>query len=252
MKEVKTTCDYIFAPFAYKDRLSWYDRNMSANFSRQYVEIVVLTLTFIEGILNLKFDMEVEFTTTVIGMLVFLFLAYVCYSVNSFFNRYSEFQRERFVMIHDYIYGIKIENGFIKLQYIDRNNYIHQVDLPVKEYSVDVKKMKKMAGKLSRNESIYALFIHRVADRIDVLDDKFTLNKQNLFGDVYGRLRNEVSEFYPQENKNAKLRELARKIGAGKIEKQSPFYFQISARNWNERMFKDIQQVWREARKLES
>lgn len=71
MKEVKTTCDYIFAPFAYKDRLTWYDRNMSANFSRQYVEIVVFTLTFIEGILKLKFDMEVEFTTTVIGILVF-------------------------------------------------------------------------------------------------------------------------------------------------------------------------------------
>lgn len=59
MKDIKTTCGYIFAPFAYKDRLSWYDRNMSANFSRQYAEIVVLTLTFIEGILNLKFDMEV-------------------------------------------------------------------------------------------------------------------------------------------------------------------------------------------------
>lgn len=132
-KEIKTTCDYTFAPFMYKDRLSWYDRNMSVDFSRQYTEIVVLTLTFIEGILNLKFDMEVEFTTTVIGILVFVFWAYVCYSVNSFFNRYSEFQRERFVMIHDYIYGIKIENGFIKLQYSDSNDYTHQVDLPVKE-----------------------------------------------------------------------------------------------------------------------
>lgn len=55
------------------------------------------------------------------------------YCVNSFFYRYSEFQRERFDMIHDYIYGIKIEDGFIKLQYSDSNDYTHQVDLPVKE-----------------------------------------------------------------------------------------------------------------------
>lgn len=79
MKEIKTTCDYTFAPFMYKDRLSWYDINMSVDFSRQYTEIVVSMLFYGNGVLKLSnlFGNEFEYTAWVIGLLVFVLLAIV-------------------------------------------------------------------------------------------------------------------------------------------------------------------------------
>lgn len=250
---MKLTCEYTFPPISYKERMSWYNRNFSVNLLWPILKYLTVTTFCILCVCELFIDKSNVSLFALIMGLILSFITYLVPFLLSIREKKAEFRIERINLLYDYIYGIKIDNGFIQLQYTDKNDRHYNVALPIHEYSIKVRKedVNKMKGKKKFDYPIYTLCIFKDSDNIKILDEKFTLEDQNAFGHVSDRVSEIVSYLESKYEKKIGMSNISKKIGLELIKSKSPFYFQISEMKWNEKIFKDIYQVWMNVRNFE-